>query len=179
MRRNFVFGMLAVCLGVASTAVVGCLNNVLLRRDNSSRPDWHSVSLQCSAQPDGILQFNLKSRGVNSIDELRVWSTSNSELLWVVRIMRRPAEVKTIAYGVLPQVPERYGVWKIKQLFPPNGSPRAISPGETFVVKVEFQYDTPAPCVGSKCFVFQMQVDGSVKALPTPSDVKEPSEQDS
>jgi hypothetical protein len=167
MRRKSWLSILS--LGLTSTALfVGCLKDVFVHNGARDTCEWNSVLLTCAIQSDGQPQFQLKARGVNSIRHVLVLSDSAEEPLWAVRLGAfPPLDVATITYGVLPQRQPPYQ-HTVKQVFPCNGRPRAIAPGEKFFVTICYQYDRaipPTPCAGSRDFAFQMDAHGSVSAL--------------
>lgn len=137
------------------------------------------IEVSCSSPVNSHLQFALRSQRVNGISSLVVWSQSKGEVLWAFRIgpTRVPPEnLRRMSYGELPSVPDP-ALRRIRQVFPKTGKSRKIAPGERFVVKVDYQYDSGfAPCGGHSYFWFEMQGDNSAKALGTFEFLMEPKE---
>lgn len=171
------FAVVAFVFAAMSLAfVVGCLKHVNTLYDGAGAFDWHSVSVTCTTQPDGVLQFQLNSRAINSISRLLILSETQSEPLWVLRLgMLDASEPIRITYGLLPNRKPR-DKRRAEQLFPSEGFPRKVAPNERFFVIVSYQYDTaipPAACAGHREFAFRREGDGSVKALGIVTDSSE------
>lgn len=178
MRRRWFFAVGVVGIGVAGSLFsTGCFNFFTSASVAPDKFEWHSVWVDCTCAPEGRLLIQLKARGINTIRTLLVSSESKAEPLWFVKLVREPADLKTITYGEVPQVREGHLHWhRIRQVFPRDTTPRQMAPGERFFVTVSYQYDTafpPAPCGGTRDFAFQMGADGSVSALGIVSDGKD------
>src|SRR5262249_28266168 len=110
------------------------------------------------------LGFRVTTSGVNGLLELGVWSETKSEKLWCIGL--HYIQDGVIKYGRVPTGPD-------DQHFPKDGSaPRAIEPGETFVVRIPYQYDRPwAPCMSEAGFRFVVDQTGKVaQANPARAD---------
>jgi hypothetical protein len=135
-----------------------------------SQHDQHDVSLRCASAPLEPLRFELRTNHVNSVSEVFFWSDSRNEPLWAFLVASRPINPKdlpSITYGVIPNVDDRLNGAAV-QVFPISGSPRSIAPGERFSVLIPYQYDSvfpPAPCMGHKLFLFEVQQNLSITSL--------------
>jgi hypothetical protein len=115
------------------------------------------VSVRLESENVSDLGFRVTTSGVNGLLGLGVSSETKSEKLWYVDLSYLQDGV--IKYGRLPAGPH-------DQRIPEDGSaPRPIEPGETFVVRIPYQYDHHwAPSAGEVSFRFV--VDQKGKATP-------------
>jgi hypothetical protein len=142
------------------------------------------VSLRCESAEDGRPQFALSAHRIEGIDSFLFWSDTTDEPLWAFRIgptRVSPNDLQSFRYGLLPQVPDPQ-LRRVKQVFPRDGEPRPVAPGEKFFVRVEYSYDsmrTLSPCRDAQNLLFEMRPDGSVAPLvnrehgPLPSKVQD------
>jgi hypothetical protein len=106
---------------------------------------------------------------------LLFWSATSGQPLWAFAIRPSnvpPEDLLKLTYGVLPRL---HGV---QQVFPVEGEPRPLAPGEWFVIEVESRQGGggvgQVPWVGRSYFYSEVQGDGSAKALGTPEYVETP-----
>ena len=93
-------------------------------------------------------EFILKTRRVNGILDITLWSNSSGEYLWALK--GNYSKVGRVKYGQVPS--------DMRQVYPHRGGkPRRLQAGETLVVAVGIQYDTiAAASVGTWYFQFRV-----------------------
>jgi hypothetical protein len=97
-----------------------------------------SPTLTLSASSEIPKTLEISFSNINGLTFVEFYSASNQEFLWNLDLNANRARApKKITYGAVPTAG--------KQIFPRDGKPRPIEDGETFVVRVYFDYDSMFP----------------------------------
>src|SRR5262249_29612406 len=116
--RHFAAILLVLCILAATVLAIAFIASMNKRSVVLSEVDFPP------------LRFHIKSRNINGIMGVAVFSKTKHELLWHVSMGTQ--NIEEITYGVVPP--------RSEQLFP-VGRPRDINEGEIIYVSVSYQFD--------------------------------------
>jgi len=91
---------------------------------------------------DDRIVFDIPASGINDV---HVFEVDDESRMPIWRVSLHGHEYKCIEFGALP----KGGLSEARQTFPPEGNAPANIRGKTVLVRIQYQYDSPVPSLGT------------------------------